>query len=93
MKKIGGTLALSLAGLALIGCGSGSDAGDDASAQQSGGTSEMMGGDSEDSTPSLGTAEGEGIEDVDVKMNPNMQHSPDEMTGEEEIKAQRPEQE
>lgn len=92
MKKIGGTLALSLAGLALIGCGSGRDADDDAAAQQSGGTSEMMGG-SEDSTPSLGTAEGESIEDVDVQMTPNMQHSPEEMTGEDEIKAQKPEPE
>lgn len=81
MKKLHATLALSLASLAVVGCGTGDPTPDQPTAEPS----------ADPSPPSLGTANGEDIEDVDVKMNPNMQHSAEEMTGEEELKELRPE--
>jgi ABC-type glycerol-3-phosphate transport system substrate-binding protein len=91
MKKVCGIIAVSLVSLAVVGCGSGRDTASEANTQPSDGTSEMMGGDNADPNPNLGTAEGQDIDDVDVKMNPNMQHDEEEMTGAEEIKDQRPE--
>ncbi|NCP14966.1 MAG: hypothetical protein GW858_12530 [Sphingomonadales bacterium] len=90
MKKINAFVAVSLASLALMSCGSGSDTGSEATAEQSDGTSEMMGGDDQ-TAENLGTAEGQDIDDVDVKTNPNMQFSEDEMTGADELEEQRPE--
>ena len=49
-----------------------------------------MGGDDQ-TAENLGTAEGQDIDDVDVKTNPNMQFSEDEMTGADELEEQRPE--
>ena len=83
MKTFHGLLAVSLASLAVMGCGSGKDTTEEPVVQPT----------AEATTPSLGTANGETIDDVDVKMNPNMQHSAEEMTGAEEIKEQRPETE
>lgn len=91
MKRICGLLAVSLASLAVVACGSGRDTSNEATTQQPDGTSDMMGGGNDQSNPNLGTAQGQDIDDVDVKMNPNMQHSEEQMTGAEEIKEQRPE--
>ncbi|HSJ79080.1 MAG TPA: hypothetical protein VK913_10150 [Erythrobacter sp.] len=91
MKKISGLLAVSLVSLAVVGCGSGRDTSNEAATQQTDGTSDMMSSDDDQPTPNLGTAEGQDIDDVDVKMNPNMQHTEEQMTGAEEIKDQRPE--
>ena len=81
MKKLHTILALSLASLAVMGCGTGDTTPDEPAAEPS----------ADPSQPSLGTADGEDVDDVDVKMNPNMQHSAEEMTGEEELKELRPE--
>lgn len=91
MKKNSTLVAASLVSLALMGCGSGADTRDEAATAPTNGTSDMMGGDNEQPNPSLGTAEGEDVGDVDVKMTPNAQHSAEEMTGEEELQDQRPE--
>lgn len=91
MKKIRLFAAVSLVSLLVVGCGSGADRSNEATTEQSDGTSDMMGGDNDQSTPSLGTAHGEDIDDVDVKMNPNTQHTEEQMTGAEEIEDQRPE--
>ena len=90
MTKINRRVAVFLVSIALMGCGSGADTRNDATTEQADGTSEMMGGDNDQTTPSLGTANGENIDDVDVKMNPNMTHTEEEMTGAEAIKEQRP---
>lgn len=91
MTKIFGLIAVSMVSIAVVGCGSGADTGNQATTEQSDGTSEMMGGDNDQSTPNLGTANGQDIDDVDVKMNPNMKHTEEQMTGAEAIKDQRPE--
>jgi len=95
MMKINAVVAASLLSLTLIGCGSGTDTGTDtgseATTDQTDGTSDMMGGDNDQPAVNLGTANGQDIDDVDVKMNPNMQHTEKEMTGADEIKEQRPE--
>jgi len=91
MMKINAVVAVSLLSLTLIGCGSGTDTGSEATTDQTDGTSDMMGGDNDQPAVNLGTANGQDIDDVDVKMNPNMQHTEKEMTGADEIKEQRPE--
>lgn len=91
MKTINGLVAASLVSLALMACGPRDDTPAEATTEQTDGTSEMMGGDNESSASNLGTADGQDIDDVDVKMNPNMQHTEEEMTGAEEIEEQRPE--
>lgn len=91
MKKVCGLVAVSLVSLAVVGCGPGADTSNEAATEQSDGTSDMMGGDNDQSNPNLGTAHGQDIDDVDVKMNPRMQHTEEEMTGADAIKDQRPE--
>mgnify|MGYP005866672047 FL=1 len=93
MKKINALAAVSLARLALMGCGSGSDTGSEVTAEPTDGTSDMMGGDNNQDVENLGTAEGQDIDEVDVKTNPNMEFSEEKMTGADEIEEQRPDQE
>lgn len=95
MNKIDGLVAVSLASLALMACGSGaatgSDTGSEASAEQTGGTSDMMGGDNDEPNPNLGTANGQDLGDVDVKTTPNMKQSEEKMTGADVAADQKPE--
>jgi len=81
MKKIYGLVAVSMASLALMGCNSGANTSNEATTEQTDGTSDMMGGDNDQRNPNLGTAEGQDLDDVDVKMNPNMKNSEEKMTG------------
>ena len=91
MKKIGGLVAVSLASLALMACGAGADTGNEATAEQTGGTSDMMGGDNDEPNPNLGTANGQDLDDVDVKTTPNMKQTEEKMTGADVAEDQRPE--
>ena len=90
MKKINAFAAVSLASLALMGCGSGSDTGSKVTADQTDGTSDMMGGDTNQDVENLGTAKGQDVDEVDVKTNPNMQFSEEKMTGADAIEERRP---
>ena len=91
MKKFDGLVAVSLASLALMGCGSGADTSNQASAEQTDGTSEMMGGDNDEPNPNLGTANGQDLDDVDVKTTPNMTQTEEKMTGADVTDDQTPE--
>lgn len=91
MKRIDGLVAVSLVSLALMGCNSGADTSNEATAEQTDGTSDMMGGDNDEPNPNLGTANGQDLDDVDVKTTPNMTQTEEKMTGADVTEDQRSE--
>ena len=91
MKRIDGLVAVSLVSLALMGCNSGADTSNKATAEQADGTSDMMGGDNDEPNPNLGTANGQDLDDVDVKTTPNMTQTEEKMTGADVTEDQRSE--
>ena len=92
MKKINGFVAVSLLSVALAACGTGADtdteAGSETGTEQTDGTSDMMGGGSDEPNPNLGTATGQDLEEVDVKRTPTTQEPNDELTGADDLEDQ-----